>query len=284
MGPQLVRCGMRTHQKLGTKFDTCFNGAATCSLRNVRVFCLLQFVYVASMGPQLVRCGMRTTAYAGSRWTCSFNGAATCSLRNAMIGLTAAYELFALQWGRNLFVAECIRLSGRSILSGRASMGPQLVRCGMFDSARMMQATNYLLQWGRNLFVAECVRPLGASHRCNGLQWGRNLFVAECTPLSPLRPLRSRASMGPQLVRCGMCGPPYSGRRQCTASMGPQLVRCGMPRPPASQHRTSCCFNGAATCSLRNAPANSTPTEIIATLQWGRNLFVAEWKTLPKNG
>ena len=60
-----------------------------------------------------------------------------------------------LQWGRNMFVAECI-----------------LITIGLFGL--------FHLQWGRNMFVAECVLsrvqyPQGIV----SLQWGRNMFVAE---------------------------------------------------------------------------------------------------------
>ena len=159
-----------------------------------------------------------------------------------------------LQWGRNLFVAEC-------------------------DTSAYVYAQGLELQWGRNLFVAEWqVWMTMAIIYAVELQWGRNLFVAEC--IGGHRPGRSRppASMGPQLVRCGMdirgpaahaiaaaasmgpqlvrCGMLYS-RAFVTwishASMGPQLVRCGMQ----TLHTLGCChtpgFNGAATCSLRNA-------------------------------
>ena len=60
----------------------------------------------ASMGPQLVRCGML--------------GCAGGTVHNIM-----------LQWGRNLFVAECFYKARSPALLGLASMGPQLVRCGM---------------------------------------------------------------------------------------------------------------------------------------------------------
>ena len=86
---------------------------------------------VASMGPQLVRCGM---------W-----GQAS----------TMDIETILLQWGRNLFVAEC-RQDAKNSPNG------------------------HLLQWGRNLFVAECNDPYTLYTSSILLQWGRNLFVAEC--------------------------------------------------------------------------------------------------------
>ena len=83
------------------------------------------------MGPQLVRCGMTTTATGHLKSARGFNGAATCSLRNAGGSRPPSMLHDALQWGRNLFVAEC---------------------SGTIDR----DTGESLLQWGRNLFVAEC--------------------------------------------------------------------------------------------------------------------------------
>ena len=61
----------------------------------------------------------------------------------------------ALQWGRNLSVAE----------GGKAPIG--IIDC-------------VELQWGRNLSVAEgCGRMVESARRLEALQWGRNLSVAE---------------------------------------------------------------------------------------------------------
>ena len=134
----------------------CFNGAATCSLRN-GVCGVPQSKHRrrASMGPQLVRCGM---------W-------------KAGMKLT---NLCQLQWGRNLFVAECKLALAYAPIAVPASMGPQLVRCGMCSSYLARGMMPPLLQWGRNLFVAECPRPRRTAILATWLQWGRNLFVAEC--------------------------------------------------------------------------------------------------------
>ena len=156
------------------------------------------------MGPQLVRCGMKSGKYDPRRKHC-------------------------LQWGRNLFVAECKGGRHEAKQGGQPSMGPQLVRCGMNHAAipitdmppspsmgpqlvrcGMQTATKksrrfLSLQWGRNLFVAECRRQqrYDRTHP-DTLQWGRNLFVAECGRRPRERRRRRPPSMGPQLVRCGM--------------------------------------------------------------------------------
>ena len=183
-------------------YDTCFNGAATCSLRNVARLEKRITDWTASMGPQLVRCGMLVFWW----------------LMNSKT---------SLQWGRNLFVAECGDGRPEADHGVAASMGPQLVRCGM--------------QIGVLHVAAE-----------SALQWGRNLFVAECNSYANLISLPIQASMGPQLVRCGMADTRHLPLHRQRASMGPQLVRCGMSSPPAARRSASPCFNGAATCSLRN--------------------------------
>ena len=69
--------------------------------------------------------------------------------------LAHLFGLLALQWGRNLTVAE-----------GAA--------------ARADRALADALQWGRNLTVAEGRRPAESRNKdFIGLQWGRNLTVAE---------------------------------------------------------------------------------------------------------
>ena len=155
-------------------------------------------------------------------------------------------------------------------------MGPQLVRCGMctIDGRIDLQSK---LQWGRNLFVAECPACMTSwprtSSSFNGaatcslrnvtlsprtprrdvmLQWGRNLFVAEWGPPHGTAVRGAAASMGPQLVRCGMGPSSLNWIDRCFASMGPQLVRCGMRARRRGWRRSW------------------------SQLQWGRNLFVAE--------
>ena len=108
MGPQLVRCGKRCASPPGSSVNSCFNGAATCSLRKGSrtsyaslAHLMLQWgrnLFVAERSPPSSR---RTADW-------SFNGAATCSLRKAALrgGLLRCVTM--LQWGRNLFVAESV--------------------------------------------------------------------------------------------------------------------------------------------------------------------------------
>ena len=81
----------------------------------------------------------------------SFNGAATCSLRNEQSGRSRVTYTGVLQWGRNLFVAEWDLPSIRQNPPPSASMGPQLVRCGMPDQDIGNAITKLLASMGPQL-------------------------------------------------------------------------------------------------------------------------------------
>ena len=155
------------------------------------------------MGPQLVRCGMRRPRTRGGWCGRCFNGAATCSLRNDGCAIIAGDVHAWLQWGRNLFVAECKASQSMTPRGILASMGPQLVRCGM-------------LRQNPRLY-----RP-------------------------------SDASMGPQLVRCGMVGSFFAAGVFCLCFNG--AATCSLRNDDLDVQGAGCrsSFNGAATCSLRN--------------------------------
>ena len=156
-----------------------------------------------------------------------------------------------LQWGRNLFVAECQAVVDPSHLC-QASMGPQLVRCGM---------QSQINQWEQVLerFNGAATCSLRNERLCRLLDRGFTSFngAATCSLRNGMTgggvPAWSGASMGPQLVRCGMNGLLQELCDNIKASMGPQLVRCGML-----------------------SSGSSLMSSVV--LQWGRNLFVAEWR------
>ena len=180
MGPQLVRCGMQYQGQEDAQYRTAFNGAATCSLRNDDTWeCICPAFRYASMGPQLVRCGMLVRLCLVPLPAGASMGPQLVRCGMKAIPSLAYLSSSALQWGRNLFVAEC--------------------ECGCCGSNRVV-----VLQWGRNLFVAECQNEASLINRSPVLQWGRNLFVAEWSQPGDVLPVLVPASMGPQLVRCGM--------------------------------------------------------------------------------
>ena len=155
MGPQLYRCGNAALDRRADQSDT-----------------------VASMGPQLYRCGnlQRTTT---------------------------APEHLRASMGPQLY--RCGNAAAEtSLRSGeRASMGPQLYRCGN-DGKWAKGLQKYVgLQWGRNFIVAETWQKKFLNPTRLQLQWGRNFIVAETAIAVYRHAQRRRASMGPQLYRCG---------------------------------------------------------------------------------
>ena len=216
-GRNFIVAETRPCSKMSACVSPSFNGAATLSLRrpvmelqaqtaaiklqwgrnfivaetrNVRCASSGRDDILASMGPQLYRCGdvlphMGGKCRPGVR---CFNGAATLSLRRRRQN---AYETHLMQtrasMGPQLY--RCGDAYPRSwnqeLPTGiyGASMGPQLYRCGDAQMAhyRGLQAIHLWLQWGRNFIVAETPK--------NGIRSTRSLT--------------GRASMGPQLYRCG---------------------------------------------------------------------------------
>ena len=163
-----------------TATDTCFNGAATLSLRKSAV-----------PRPHLAHS------------SAGFNGAATLSLRKSDAPCVAVWSPAVLQWGRNFIVAEIDPKEDNDVITFLASMGPQLYRCGNEPTQRRRPvkrvasmgpqlyrcgnsislskfSRSYLsLQWGRNFIVAEMHRSSTCSYLLKLLQWGRNFIVAE---------------------------------------------------------------------------------------------------------
>ena len=141
---------------------------------------------IASMGPQLYRCGNRTCRCRVPLPARCFNGATTLSLRKLAV-LVVKYRQYAkLQWGRNFIVAETTLPNPTRALNQRASMGPQLYRCGNQSRIRGVGPPDVKLQWGRNFIVAETCSEPSIVSMMHLLQWGRNFIVAE-TPSTMTR-------------------------------------------------------------------------------------------------
>ena len=265
MGPQLYRCGNNCLSCRSWLSCPRFNGAATLSLRKPCKGEVLGRLLMdsASMGPQLYRCGNGNPALwdvhviwllqwgrnfivaetskivcAGTHGVICFNGAATLSLRKLELPFLVPSVASVLQWGRNFIVAETRivirRRAPSSCFNGAATLS---LRKHVETYQRPPPGMTDWLQWGRNFIVAE-TRAHTAHPRlirsAAMLQWGRNFIVAE-TPHRGVQPGRWR---------------------RVAASMGPQLYRCGnlKDREFAGIRHTSpgrCCFNGAATLSLR---------------------------------
>ena len=106
MGPQLYRCGNKSWSRAPFPLITCFNGAATLSLR--------KRVIATSLA-------LRKSVL---QWGRNFIVAETSRM-------VVEFPLpVQLQWGRNFIVAETGQQRGSHLRESGASMGPQLYRCG----------------------------------------------------------------------------------------------------------------------------------------------------------
>ena len=177
-----------------------FNGAATFRLRKAYDRADLAGVDMASMGPQPFGCGRSQVRRRADNGIMGFNGAATFRLRKGAASFGAS-PFCALQWGRNLSVAEG-RATARESAGRIGFNGAATFRLRKGCGAQALRPVKMPLQWGRNLSVAEGGRPARPApffHCFNGaatfrlrkdgigvygqsecmLQWGRNLSVAE---------------------------------------------------------------------------------------------------------
>ena len=182
----------------------------------------------------------------------SFNGAATLSLRKP-----SAWRLGRLSTTGRFNGAATLSLRKRPggicpVDNGKASMGPQLYRCGNLEKIQkgyypvLASMGPQLYRCGNSILMVLLIEIGGL------LQWGRNFIVAETRDRPGKGEGPGGASMGPQLYRCGnalvlaVCSK-YDNH----ASMGPQLYRCGNLEPGRCSSTPTERFNGAATLSLR---------------------------------
>ena len=183
MGPQLYRCGNGLYSEKadvtlkslqwGRNFivaeiwqrwtnsrasSTCFNGAATLSLR---------------------KCGRGCDGHHRHQ---GFNGAATLSLRKCPYQVVDRSPLIHASMGPQLYRCGnvCSGCTCRALPV--ASMGPQLYRCGNESKTSHYKRGLWTLQWGRNFIVAEIPIQSSLPVRSRVLQWGRNFIVAEMAP------------------------------------------------------------------------------------------------------
>ena len=203
------------------------------------------------MGPQLYRCG---------------------NLAGGAIG----YLFSRLQWGRNFIVAETGSTSASSArpacFNGAATLSLRK-HSGWPPRCRSVRA----LQWGRNFIVAETTGMSTGIWDTMSLQWGRNFIVAETRQQVPQPGRGVRASMGPQLYRCGnptlfmvVCAAIPSFNGAATLSLRKREDRRARP---AEDHRASM---GPQLYRYGNRVRTMSSVYMITRLQWGRNFIVAE--------
>ena len=184
-----------------------------------------------------------------------------------------------LQWGRNFIVAEIVRKTATAFLWIAASMGPQLYRCGNVYSPAGLARTLMGLQWGRNFIVAEiCLGIRSIMTAITMLQWGRNFIVAEMNGALDNITTDAMLQWGRNFIVAEIHTRGCTLSASVRASMGPQLYRCGNRRIAPCVNPIAICFNGAATLSLRKFTklGNKNGNVYIVVLQWGRNFIVAE--------
>ena len=180
---------------------------------------------------------------------------------NASLG---SYErcLAALQWGRNLPVAEMTpsRPQPATSMETPASMGPQPSSRGNFAAFQVLANLNMCAGSASmgpqpssrgNSAPATAIPQAQASR----LQWGRNLPVAEMEAVM-------------LLVVYSFC---FNGAATFQS------------RKFSTSHSVSSrCFNGAATFQSRKSrPPPPLHPVAVTLLQWGRNLPVAEMQATP---
>ena len=154
------------------------------------------------MGPQPFGCGRRMAAATRTAVTMASMGPQPFGCGRELPAAQRTLKGAALQWGRNLSVAEGARNQCGLCHAPDASMGPQPFGCGRCRApARVIAAPGFngaatfrlrkaagksgnlqaldALQWGRNLSVAEGCHDVRLTSLPRWLQWGRNLSVAE---------------------------------------------------------------------------------------------------------
>ena len=204
----------------------------------------------ASMGPQLDSCGRHSAGARGIVWPWASMGPQLDSCGRGRRGKVGKGDSVCASMGPQLDSCGRLDPDGHQLFLRTASMGPQLDSCGRGRAVCVVRVPNHA-SMGPQLDSCGRGVPCQKGGASAMLQWGRNLTVAEGRAPTTTGRAGTSASMGPQLDSCGRAKSRRRARSAPGASMGPQLDSCGRwPGPPGK------------------GPS--------ATLQWGRNLTVAE--------
>ena len=203
-----------------------------------------------SMGPQHESCGKRALSSGPGPRAAALQWGRNMRVAESALVPARTTCRRCLQWGRNMRVAESMA-AATSILAGiRPSMGPQHESCGK-SAWNWRRARPPYLQWGRNMRVAESGALGTAVYRTVGLQWGRNMRVAESLRRPSACSRWRNLQWGRNMRVAESRSTAWRGRGQSTPSMGPQHESCG-----------------------KLAPVERSAG--VGALQWGRNMRVAE--------
>ena len=154
-------------------------------------------------------------------------------------------------------------------------MGPRPFGRGR-ATARSASILALALQWGRDLSVAEGILVYADRHDARSLQWGRDLSVAEGEIKSPPASEIVKLQWGRDLsVAEG------GARKGRVAQLGRSFNGAATFRSRKAYSRPKCLvcsgrFNGAATFRSRKGSSARFQVRASTTLQWGRDLSVAE--------
>ena len=132
------------------------------------------------------------------------------------------------------------------------------------------------LQWGRDLSIAERLAQSGLGRaRCRASMGPRSFDRGKGT-LHAGRAAGREASMGPRSFDRGKANRPNRVRMPSNASMGPRSFDRGKDVLRGQLGVAVWGFNGAAIFRSRKVQALALPPLIHLTLQWGRDLSIAE--------
>ena len=88
------------------------------------------------------------------------------------------------------------------------------------------------------------------------LQWGRSLLAAGFAGAGALFLMAVMLQWGRSLLAAGLSYASVGGHGDPHASMGPQLVGCGIGQAPPRMEQKDGGFNGAAACWLRDSTSS----------------------------
>ena len=179
-----------------------------------------------------------------------------------------------LQWGRNVSVAEIRRTTSRYLGPIPASMGPQRFRRGDDNHKQRVCAVGCASMGPQRFRRGDSDLHLSAGYLIV-LQWGRNVSVAEIPTGVTTTGGSVTASMGPQRFRRGDHRASPLRATGALASMGPQRFRRGDSAWTRSIVLTST-LQWGRNVSVAEMDGRGTSVTPVRVLQWGRNVSVAE--------
>ena len=235
---------------------------------------------VASMGPQPFGCGRGTARPIRRRRPSCFNGAATFRLRKVRSEDALQKTIHALQWGRNLSVAE--GAIARNAMGNPAGFnGAATFRLRKDAPAGVFQVWTQGFN-GAATFRLRKVGLVDGTLRASQASMGPQPFGCGRGDIEARQGWCPPASMGPQPFGCGRGGNALGVPGGApVASMGPQPFGCGRGAAALSGTARARRFNGAATFRLRKDRLIGRALAWQRQLQWGRNLSVAEGTGAP---